>query len=344
MLFLRCSPLPVLGFDGETLISGSHIEDTCTQRFVQPARSHRLCSAIWQHRERVNPARIIAFRSIDLFVAIVAVIPDELFQGRQVNRQAFIVDLFKCAKRHSQSANQTCPIAAEAVSSHWQTLSCPLMSTMVARVRNPHVQQRWTVRKLLPSMYCDRLFWFSSNSNSKGEKSIFSAISALPSARAVIQACCDLKFWVIPSSCSCSWQKLPSLIVATTASFQEREIWRNIDDTWGCRCCILYNKIALTQVSDTSIFKRVLALRNTVWEIVVFALRSKRETVCVSNHVSHRKLLVVLVQCCLLLWREYRSLRLVETLFRKTWRYRVLLCQPTIVATQSSWLRLLPGR
>ena len=42
------------------------------------------------------------------------------------------------------------------------------------------------------------------------------------------------------------------------------------------------------------------AFSNVFW-LVVFALRSKREIVCVSNHVSHRKLLAVLVHCCLLL-------------------------------------------
>ena len=46
LLFLRRSPLSVLGFDGETILSGSHIEDTRTQRFILSARSHRLRSAI----------------------------------------------------------------------------------------------------------------------------------------------------------------------------------------------------------------------------------------------------------------------------------------------------------
>ena len=46
LLFLQCSPLPVLGFDGETRLSGSHIKDTSTQCFNQSAGSHCLRSAI----------------------------------------------------------------------------------------------------------------------------------------------------------------------------------------------------------------------------------------------------------------------------------------------------------
>ena len=43
LLSLRRSPLSVFGFNGETLLSGSLIKDTCTQRFVQLAGCHRLC-------------------------------------------------------------------------------------------------------------------------------------------------------------------------------------------------------------------------------------------------------------------------------------------------------------
>ena len=39
---LHRSPLAVLGFDVETLLSRSHVEDTCTQCFFQLARCHRL--------------------------------------------------------------------------------------------------------------------------------------------------------------------------------------------------------------------------------------------------------------------------------------------------------------
>ena len=42
LLFLRRSPLSVFGFDGETLLSKSHVKDTRTQRFIQSARSHGL--------------------------------------------------------------------------------------------------------------------------------------------------------------------------------------------------------------------------------------------------------------------------------------------------------------
>ena len=45
------------------------------------------------------------------------------------------------------------------------------------------------------------------------------------------------------------------------------KIWRKVNATCGCRCCILYDSIAFTQVSNTSIFKRALNLRDTVWEI-----------------------------------------------------------------------------
>ena len=77
-----------LGLDGGTLLNGSHTEDTCIQRFVQPAH--------------FNPTRIIALRSIDFFVTFITIVPDELFQSKQVNRQAFVVDLFGIVK------NQRC--------------------------------------------------------------------------------------------------------------------------------------------------------------------------------------------------------------------------------------------
>ena len=78
----------------------------------------------------------------------------------------------KCARRLSKSVNQTCHIAAQAVSSPWRMLSWTLMSTIAARVRSP-VPQDWTMRKLQPSKYCGKLFWFSSNSNSKDVDAFF---------------------------------------------------------------------------------------------------------------------------------------------------------------------------
>ena len=35
-------PLPVFGFDGETLLSGSHVKYTCAQRFNPPGRMSSL--------------------------------------------------------------------------------------------------------------------------------------------------------------------------------------------------------------------------------------------------------------------------------------------------------------
>ena len=46
LLFLQHSPLPDFGFDGETLLNGSHIKDTNAQRFNQSAGLYRLCQAI----------------------------------------------------------------------------------------------------------------------------------------------------------------------------------------------------------------------------------------------------------------------------------------------------------
>ena len=42
-----------------------------------------------------------------------------------------------CDNKLRQSANQTCPIDAEAVSSHRRMLTCPFMSRSTARIRKP---------------------------------------------------------------------------------------------------------------------------------------------------------------------------------------------------------------
>ena len=81
LLFLRCSPLSVFGFDRETFHCGFHIEDTCAQRFVQSGRVLCLRQAICQHSRRIEPTRIVSPRSIDFFVAIIAVVPDVLLHG-----------------------------------------------------------------------------------------------------------------------------------------------------------------------------------------------------------------------------------------------------------------------
>ena len=132
-----------------------------------------------------------------------------------------------------------------------------------------------------------------------GWMSIFSAFNALPSANAVMQACCD--FEVRSDSV-----ELFLFLTETGVTDRRdnriipRKIWRNIDATCGCRCCTLYNFIALTPVPAIDIFKRALNLRNTVREVrACFVLQSKRETVFidvfrllwpfVSNHVSRHK-------------------------------------------------------
>ena len=90
MLFLRRSPLPVFGFDGETLLSGSHIKDTRTQCFIRWAGQHRRCGVIAHRLPRHNHRGC----------------PDELFQARQYNRQAFVVDLFGIGRNQKDILRQ----------------------------------------------------------------------------------------------------------------------------------------------------------------------------------------------------------------------------------------------
>ena len=60
--------------------------------------------------------------SIALLVTIITVVPDELFQGRRVDRWTFVVDLFGFGRnpmrKEAFAICETCPIVAEAVSFH----------------------------------------------------------------------------------------------------------------------------------------------------------------------------------------------------------------------------------
>ena len=128
-----------------------------------------------------------------------------------------------------------------------------------------------------------------------------------------------------------------------------RKLWRKIDVTCGCRCCIFYNAIAFAQVSDISIFTRALNLRNTVREVRACLSCNPSERLCDGSQLMY---FVCCSLSCQTMFRvvgdwlyslsvvfgcdmNTKSLRLVETLF--------LLYQPRTVATQSSWLQLLQG-
>ena len=108
--------------------------------------------------------------------------------------------------------------------------------------------------------------------------SIFQAFSALPGAKAVIQACCDIKFRVTPSICLCSWQKLVSLIVTTTASSQEHSGEKELPrvDVDVAYSTIRYIRASLEHKRFQTCFE---SLRYGMRDQVVFALRSRRETV-----------------------------------------------------------------
>ena len=68
-----------------------------------------------------------------------------------------------------------------------------------------------------------------------------------------------------------------SLLAELSSGIIPGRIWNKMDTTCGCRCCIIYTAIALTRVSDTSIFKCTLDLRKRMRGQDVIVLQSKRK-------------------------------------------------------------------
>ena len=104
------------------LISRSHIKDTCTQRFSQPAGCHRLRQAISiadvSIQRGESPFDPSTSSSQSSRLSQMSCFRADKSIAKRLFSTCLVFGETKCAKRLSQAVNQTCPIAAEAVSSH----------------------------------------------------------------------------------------------------------------------------------------------------------------------------------------------------------------------------------
>ena len=123
LLFPRRSPLPVFGLDGETLLSGSHVKDTRTQlSFNRPEvivfvkQSDSIADVSIQRRS--SPFDPSTSSSQSSRLSQMSCFRADKSIARRLLSTCLVLGEILCAKRHSQSAKQTCPITAEAVSSH----------------------------------------------------------------------------------------------------------------------------------------------------------------------------------------------------------------------------------
>ena len=168
---------------------------------------------IWHHRRKIDPAEIVTRRSIDFFITIVTIVPNRMFQNCQLYRQTFADNLFSVGGH--EMSKETFAICEPDVTHLCRSRFFPLANIELSSHIDDYFSGSQTMLNNVGQ--CVNFSYQSTSANSSNSR-------WTPTWRMndhffrVQSVTCDLNSRMIPSTCSCSWQKLASLIVTTAQS------------------------------------------------------------------------------------------------------------------------------